>query len=318
MEPMIRKIRDKQIAPTTMRALQQAGLLAVIYVGLIFLLPASQATMKAYGISAFEYHIVLFAVTLPLILAWTAAFVGYAKLRQYVDLIIKTPEGAHFESLATGCKWLAWSLPLTAIFSLALNSIANQWPSFYHPSIIAGNYLTLLFAIVAFSIIGNSSRGLMKQGKLLLSLIGIRVIMLVFLIIGVLYCLLTFQHFDLTNLGATSNPYFLPIWLMVVSVVIPYLYSWFTGLLAAYEIILYSQHANGVLYRQALRLLAIGLVTIIVSSIALQYMSTVQPRVGHLVLSYKVVLSSLFRIIGGAGFVLLAIGAIRLKKIEEV
>jgi hypothetical protein len=105
---------------------------------------------------------------------------------------------------------------------------------------------------------------------------------------------------------------------MVVSVIIPYLYAWFVGLLAAYEIMLFSRHSKGVLYRQSLSLLALGLVVIIASSIALQYMNSIQPRVGHLMLSYHLIITSIFRIIGGGGFVLLAVGANRLKKIEEV
>jgi hypothetical protein len=105
---------------------------------------------------------------------------------------------------------------------------------------------------------------------------------------------------------------------MVLSVIVPYLYAWFVGLLAAYEITLFSKHIKGVLYRQALGLLAAGLITIIASFIALQYLNGIQPRVGYLLINYQLVLSSIFRIIGAGGFVMLTIGAARLKKIEDV
>jgi hypothetical protein len=309
---------NRQTAQLTTQALQRAAGLVLVYVLLILLLPASHATIRAYHLSTLEYHTILFAVTLPSMLAWLAAFFGYAKLRQYVYSIRKTPEGAYFDKLATGCAWLAWSLPLAAILSLLLSGLANQWPSFYPTSIILSNYLNLLFPLIAFSIIGIASRGLVNQSKLKFSLTSVRVIMVLFLIVGVLYCYLTFKHFDLTSLGSTHNPYFLPIWLMVLSVIIPYLYAWFVGLLAAYEITLFSQEADGVLYRQALRLLVLGLIVVIASSIALQYMSGIRPRVGHLIFGYQIVVTSIFRLIGGGGFVLLAMGASRLKKIEEV
>jgi hypothetical protein len=309
---------DKRTAQLTTRALQIAIFLAFIYIALIFLLPANKATMRAYHLSTLEYRTTLFAVMLPAVITWLAAFFGYAKLRQYVYLVRKTSEGAYFDKLATGCTWLAWSLPLPAILSLLLNAVANKWPAVYPSSIIFSNYLNLLLPLIAFSIIGTASRGLVRSAKLNFSLASVRVIMLLFLTAGVLYCYLTFQRFNLTSLSSTHNPYFLPIWLMVLSVIIPYLYAWFVGLLAAYEIALFSKYIEGVLYRQALRLLVAGLTTIIVSSVALQYMNGVQPRVGHLVLGYQLVLSSIFRIIGGGGFVLLAIGAIRLKRIEEV
>ena len=309
---------EKRTAQLTTRALQRASFLALIYIALIFLLPPSQAAMRAYHLSTLEYRAILFSVTLPSLVAWLAAFIGYSKLRQYVSSIRETPEGAYFDKLATGCAWLAWSLPLPAIVSLLLSAIANKWPAFYPSSIIASNYLNLFLPLIAFSIIGTASRGLVSQAKLRFSLASVRIIMLLFLAAGVLYCYLTFRQFDLTSLGSTHNPYFLPIWLMVLSVIVPYLYAWFVGLLAAYEITLFSKHIKGVLYRQALGLLAAGLITIIASFIALQYLNGIQPRVGYLLINYQLVLSSIFRIIGAGGFVMLTIGAARLKKIEDV
>jgi hypothetical protein len=309
---------DKQTAHLITQALQRAGGLALIYTVLIFLLPASHAALRTYHLSALEYRTILFAVALPLMIAWTAAFIGYARLRQYVYSVRETPEGVYFDKLATGCSWLAWSLPVPVIFSLLLNSIANQWPGFYPTSIIIGNYLNLVLPLVAFSVIGIASRGLVNQAKLKFSTASIRVIMMLFLAAGVLYCYLTFRHFDLSSLGSTHNPYFLPIWLMVISVIIPYLYAWFIGLLAAYEITLFGQQTDGVLYRQALHILVLGLIVIIASSITLQYTGGIRPRIGHLVFDYQLVWASIFRLLGGGGFILLAIGASRLKKIEEV
>jgi hypothetical protein len=142
--------------------------------------------------------------------------------------------------------------------------------------------------------------------------------MLVFVVGGVLYCYLTFRRFDPSSLGSTNNPYALPIWLMLLTVIIPYLYAWFVGLLAAYEITTYTKQVRGVLYKQALHLLVIGLLAVIIGSITLQYVSSVAPAAGHLTLNYRLLLITLFRVVDGIGFVLIAIGALRLRKIEEV
>jgi hypothetical protein len=217
-----------------------------------------------------------------------------------------------------GCGWLAWSLPVSALLMLVLSAAADQWPSLYSAAVIISNYVNMALSVIAFSIIGGASRGLVNQAKLKFSLGSVRSIIVLFLIAGVTYCYLTFRHFDLTSLNSTHNSYYLAIWLMVISVMIPYLYAWFSGLLAAYEIDLFSKRADGVLYRQALRLLVIGLLTIIISFVALQYMNSLHPGIGPLSLNYQTVLTLIFRIIGGAGFILLALGALRLKKIEEV
>jgi hypothetical protein len=302
----------------TTRALQQYMFLAILYVVLIFLLPANKHTLQAYRITSVEYHILLFAVSLPSIVVWLAAFVGFVKLRQYSHSISKTPEGIHFEQLAKGSMWLAWSLPLPVIASLLLNALSDKWPHFHPTAIILSNYVNLVMPLVAFSLAAQASRGLLATTRLKLSLVNVRFIVLGFVTVGVLYCLLTFRRFDLTSLSATNNPYFLPIWLMVVSVTVPYLYAWFIGTLAAYEITLFSKQVPGVLYRQALRLLVGGLLAVVLSSIALQYLNSVEPRTGYLTLDYKLVWTTIFRVVGGAGFILLAIGAARLKKIEEV
>ncbi len=309
---------SKLTANYIQRALQSSALLVLIYTVLIFLLPINQDTMQAYHLSSIDYRIITFIIALPAMLSWFAAFVGYVELHQYAHYIRKTTEGEHFNRLATGCAWLAWSLPLPVILALLLNAASGKWPSFHGPAVIISNYVNLLLPLIAFSIIGAASRGLVGDAKLKFSLASARVIIILFLSAGVLYCYLTFRHFNSTSLASTDNPYFLPLWLMVLTVTIPYLYAWFVGLLAAYEITLFSKHLDGVLYRQALRLLVGGLIAVIISSIALQYINSVQPRVGNLMVDYRLALSTLFRIIGGIGFVLLAMGALRLKKIEEV
>jgi hypothetical protein len=308
----------KETTRLTSSALQHYILLALFYIFLIFLLPASTITMRDYHLSVFEYHIVTFAIALPALVVWLAAFIGYAKLREYAQAIRKTPEGIYFDQLAEGCTWLAWSLPISTIIPTILNAVANKYPGFHASAIIISNYLSLVLPLIGFSVIASASRGLIGNIKVKLSLANARVIILGFLILGVLYCFLTFSRFDLNSLGSTSNPYFLPAWLMVITVTVPYLYAWFMGILGVYEMTLFSKHVRGVLYRQALGFVVGGLLAVILSSVALQYINSVEPRVGHLVFSYKLVLVSLFRIVGGGGFILIALGANRLQKIEEV
>ncbi len=304
--------------PTSNQALTRFVAMASLYVLLIFLLPPSHSSLHDYHLTALQYRIVLLSLTLPTLVVWFAAFLGYYKLRQYAILIRETPEGPAFHKLATGCLWLALSLPLTAITGLLLSAAANHWNGFQSTSIITGNYLHLILPLIAFSIIGSASRELVNSNKLKFSFGTTRIIMVLFLAAGVVYCYLTFRQFSLTSLHASDNPYFLPLWLMVVTIIIPYLYVWFIGLLAAYEIMLYSKHIHGLLYRRSLKLMVAGLIAVITSSIALQYLNSVQPRVGHLILDYRLLINTLFSVVGGIGFVLLAMGAARLKRIEEV
>lgn len=300
------------------RVMQKAGLLIAFYVVLLFLLPVNKESLATYHINMFQDRIINFVIVMPSFLVWLVAFMSYAILRQYANAISKAPEGQYFDKLATGCFWLAWSLPVAAIFALILNGIADKWSGFQPTAVIVTNYVGLILPLIGLSIVGAASRGLINKAKIKHSLSDARFIIFIFLIAGVLYCYFTFKHFDLTSLSSTNNPFYLPIWLMAFTVIIPYLYAWFIGLLASYEIMLLRHQVSGVLYRQALKYLAGGLVIIIGSLIALQYLHGTSAHPDHLMLDYRLAFKITFEVLVGIGFVLLGFGAYRLKRIEEL
>lgn len=312
---MTETIQDQSSVPSVLR---RFALLAMLYSALILLLPVSEITLKVYSLTSAEYHLLLFTIALPSFLAWFAAFIGYARLYDYANSVGSTVEGASYKQLARGCTWLAWALPVPTILTLLLNSASYRYVQFHPTAIIISNFIALIMPLIAFVLIGNAARTLTATGTVPFSLAKARGVIALFAIGGLTYVYLTFTHFDLESINATDNPYFLPLWLMLLTIIIPYLYTWFTGLLAAFEVYLFSRNVRGVLYRQALQLLVAGIVTVVISSIALQYINSASPRTGYLALNYKLVVVSLFRIIAGLGFVLVAVGANKLKKIEEV
>lgn len=294
------------------------SLLIFFYTLLIFIFPANAATTHAYHLSATEYRIILFAFSLPSFFVWFTGFIGYAALRHYAYAIRKTAEGPQFKQLADGVTWLVWSMPVPTIMSLILNDIANHSHNFHPSAIIIINYVSLFLPLAAFTAISMAARNLHETTKQKMSRVHARVAMTLFIIFGVLYCYLTFHHLGITSLSSSHNLYFLPAWLLVLSLIMPYLYAWFVGALGAYKLALFGKNMPGLLYRKALLYIAWGIVAVIASSIALQYVNSVVPRTGHLVLDYRFGLNVLFRVISGVGFIMLAVGANRLKKIEEV
>jgi hypothetical protein len=110
----------------------------------------------------------------------------------------------------------------------------------------------------------------------------------------------------------------MPVWLAVLTVIIPYLYAWFVGIMSAYEITLHAKGVKGLLYRKALMNIVTGLLAVVLSFIAVQYLNNAWQMPAHVIFTGHLVVSTIFRIIGGAGYILMAIGANRLKRIEEV
>jgi hypothetical protein len=282
------------------------------------LLPANKVAVHNYHLTSAGYHSLLLAILLPYIGIWFAAFYGSAKLHDYAELIKKTPEGLGFTLIAKGFQWLAWGLPVPALISLWLNSIANAHPGFLPSALIITNYINVVVALVAFHLIGQGTRDLTTLTKSRLNAAEARTILLIFLTLGVAFCFFIFRHLNLHSLGSTDNPYYLPAWILIPTLIIPYLYAWFTGLLAAYEIILYGRHVSGVFYRQALSLLASGMTSVIASLIFVQYLRSIAPRAGHLSLNATLLLINIIFIFMAIGFVLMSFAASKLKRIEEV
>lgn len=311
-------ITTSKFADRTLRTMQYCIALALLYIVLIFILPINHATMAHYHLSPISYRIATAAVAVPTIAVWFAAFWGYAKLREYSRYIAKTKEGPYFDRLAIGCTWLAWSLPVTTTSSFVLSSAADEWPNFHPASEIMANYIALIVSFFAFIIIGSAAKGMIGKFRLNLSLMSARLTMTIFLAGGIAYCALIFHKLNITSLVNTNNPYYLPVWLLILSVMVPYLYAWFIGLLAAYEISLFSINVKGLLYRKALLYMVTGLVAVILGSIALQYLDSVTSHTADLLFNYKLLLTLVIRIVSGIGFFILALGASRLQKIEEV
>ena len=293
------------------------GLTAAFFC-LVALLPASQEVMANYDLSARQYHILLFLVELPLAAIWFAAFYSYGRLRNYARAIAQTPEGQGFSALAVGGRWLALGLVIPTIISLTANGIANRHPSFHSTAIIVSNYLNVVFPLLAFGAIARGSHALTLMQRTRPSLSSIRLMMVAFIMLGVGYCLFTFQHLDLHDASTTLNPYFLPLWLVMPTLMVPYLYTWFIGLFAAQELSVLAQHVKGVLYRQSLRLLAVGVSLVVAGSIGQQYFRAITPRVGHLSLSAVLVTTYLIYVVIVGGFILMSLGAYRLKRIEDI
>lgn len=299
-------------------ALRNYALFTAAYLLLILVLPANKVAMHNYGLSSATYHMLMLVVILPLIGIWFGAFYSYARLRQYSDAIVDAPEGKDFSKLAHGFSVLAIGSAASAILALILNTIGNSSTGFYPAAVIINNYTGIIVPLIAFSLISVGTRSLNLRNNISNGGTGSKLLVFIFMIFGVLYCYITFSHLHLGSAASTNNPYYLPVWLMIATIIVPSLYTWFIGILAAYEMYLYSKHIQGLFYQHAMRLLSYGVIAVITSSIVVQYFHTATPRTGHLPLSSALMIVYLALVFMALGYVLLSLGARQLRKIEEV
>jgi hypothetical protein len=112
--------------------------------------------------------------------------------------------------------------------------------------------------------------------------------------------------------------YHLPLVVVLLTLVIPYIYMWYTGLLAAYKLYLYRQKVAGIVYRKSWGMLAFGISVIIGIQIVLQCIVTLTTQVNKLSLGWLLIFIYALLILIAIGYALIARGAKDLQKIEEV
>ena len=289
------------------------GAFAFLYILLAIFLPPNTAIIQTYNLSNTEYHTLMVLVGLPMVAVWFAAFYGYIKLAQYARSIRSHPEGKAFRHLARGVKWLAWGLPACNNLNALLGGLAHSFHGFLPAAIIISHYAFLAIALLAFTAMANGARELADiHGKLpTKQVIRISIILLIALSVAYTY---------VTTHSVTShrNPYHLPVWLILLTIIIPYLYAWIMGLVAAFQIAAYRRSVSGLLYQRALSMLASGAMMAIVAAIIYQYVSGSSAYLRRIHLNGSLLLLYLILLVYAAGFVLMARGAQRLRRIEEV
>jgi hypothetical protein len=221
--------------PPVRAAIRNYLIFAVVFLLLIIFLPANRAFLDAYHLTSKQYHGLLFLAELPLLAVWFGAFLGYAKLEEYAFTLIGTKEGDAYARMSAGAKWLAFGIALPTIVFFVFSSFAGNHPAWQSAAIILSNYVGLALSLTAFLKMSEGTRKLRLTRKIHQPASAIRWLQLLFAVLGALYCLLIFRQLDLSSLGSTNNPYYLPVWLLVLTLIVPYLYAWFLGLLTAFD-----------------------------------------------------------------------------------
>lgn len=141
-----------------------------------------------------------------------------------------------------------------------------------------------------------------------------------FVVFALLYTWFVFQNRYRT---VSDNPLIQPVYylsdsLIATTIIVPYVVAWLLGSLAASNILSYSHHAPGSIYRLFLKRFAIGSVLVISLSAFLQVISQFSEFWATLGLGSILILIYVILLVLLVGYGLIASGARRLARIEEV
>jgi hypothetical protein len=293
-------------------------LLVVIYALQSVLFATNKATLAKYHISQAAAHALVLTIAIPYIVIWIVGFIGYERLVRYVTAIRKSADGAAFQTIALGIMLLVLWLPFTTVVSGQFSHIYQSHHSLTGGLTIINNYLNLAILIPAFWLVRKGSRQLLaviKQHEY----VSFRTV--IFMITFAALYVMVVLHDPARRVATGSAPvaaYYESDWLLIITIIIPRLIMWFLGIQAVHNIYRFMYRVKGAIYKDAIRGLANGICAVIITSMALRLVQSLGTQIGKLSLAFLLIVVYALLALISLGYILIAVSARRLRKIEEL
>jgi hypothetical protein len=300
-----------QLKPGT--KLFNSYLIFLVLYALFTLLPKPAAvTLLQYHVSELRYRIIELTVIITLGFIWYVALRGYAQLSAYADLIRTETDGKQVARLSRGVFLIALWLPVSNVLSSILNFIALHHPGFVSAANIIDNYVSLIIPLAGFVFVSLGAHGLsgIVRKHPTYRALNVLVLLIIYGGLGYYHLVITIPHRSLV--------YHLPVALILSTIVAPYLYMWYLGLKASYEISNYQRKIRGEVYKLAWQRLGFGLGWLIGTSVVFQYLTALTWHLLNLSIYWLLAIIYGLLLILALGFVFIGQGTKRLQRIEEV
>jgi heme/copper-type cytochrome/quinol oxidase subunit 2 len=294
---------------------------SLVYLALTLFTPPDSKGLERYGLTEFNAKLIGLTFVIPLIAIWYTAIYGFIKLRSYAQSIRDSKDGQALMTMTQGLLVLSLGLPISSLISSFFTLLVrnNLIPLFVQT--ITSSYVSIIISVIAYWFLFFGSKKLYELAKKKKVKAGNKLFFWLFLIPTVIAYVYLVIDSRVTGVSAQSNPPaidLLPIPVVFLTIVFPYILAWFLGYKAAFNILSYKDTINGSIYKKALSFLALGIVSLIFSSIFIQFLTASSQLWQHLKLGPLLGVIYLLLIVIAAGYLFIAYGAKRLKKIEEV
>lgn len=293
--------------------------LSLLYAGLNFLLPESQASKDKFALSGAQLQLLKLSIVLPVIAIWMVAYYGYSRVSNYAHSVRESEEGKAWQYLSWGLLGLALWLPISSNLGQVFTYIHDQNADLVPSMVILRNYLNILLLAPIFYLLYKGARLLSGNIEKPLQSISKGYGGIALFISGGLFAYLTLTNPNKSSAidAATPGSYYLPDWLLIITIIIPYIIIFFLGLRAVQEIYHYRINVKGTLYRDSLRLLADGIGLVALTVLLLRFMASLT-HISNANLNTLMAIVYFLVFIIAAGYASIALGAKRLQRLEEV
>jgi hypothetical protein len=294
----------------------------VITLVISFNADSSEAITK-YHVTRSSLNVLLVVLSIPSLFIWAALVYAVMTFYSYARLIGNSKDGVAF-------RWIGHALALSLVGMIASNFF-NQIRNFKDSAgntvistdqgVIAANYLAVSVALFTSWFFLRGSMTLLESIKQKTSVGKLfQKAWLPMLLISGFYVVLVFSNQDrtvATHASVTRPTYALSDPLIILTIVVPYIVSWFFGLLAIVGITRFQHETNGIVYKRVFRKLALGLSLIIGLTISLQLLTQFTGFLSNSKLSAILGIITIIYIVIIAAYVFIARAAARLSLIES-
>lgn len=298
-------------------------LFVAIYFYIAFSSPIKETTHR-YKISPLTLRLIDVTILLPIVVIWAVAFYGYGRFANYVKTIKDHEDGKRLVWVSRGILVLAFTLPITEIVSSSQQLYSYKHLAFIPRMVIINNYIGVGLALITYILLSYGSRRLLKSTRDLKTLLIAEKatfwVIILFVILSRMY-----QFFVLrepNKYGPLNVPnhglFYLPDFMIVLTILIPYMIAWLLGILASVYLYLYQRRLKGIIYKQGFRYIALGIAWLVGTNIIIQMLILIQASLVKLSIAPILLILYLLILLYIVGYALVALGAKRLNKIEVV
>jgi hypothetical protein len=291
------------------------SILTIAYLAENFLPKPDKMVLNKYHLSLAGYHWLVYPLVTLLVLIWLASLYGSLRVKSYSKLIKSSHDGRGMNRISNGLLVLTLSLPLNSNISYVVNHFGRRHADLLPTMTIINNYIVLALAATAFTLLFSGSQDLHRLIRGRIRQLPPMVWQGFFILFSSLYSYFIIAQPIHTPLARRA--YFLPDWLLALTIAAPYVFFWYLGARAAYNIYLYRSNINGSLYKSALNFVALGIAVVVLGSVLTRVFISISTTITNLKLTpILIIIYGLLSVIA-AGYILIAIGAKKLRRIEE-
>ncbi len=284
-----------------------------LYCGVTLLTP-QDPSVNRFNISPITLNLVIISVTIPYLICWLFAALGWFHIREFTRKKSAGLERDGFAKIKWGLLALVASLIVPTVVQVAYRYIAHDtagasWNIFY-------NYLGIFFPLVGFLLMFiGSAQIVSKITPKITWLSRTTTALFPVALFSVFYLFMVFAN---PSRQVSSDPsveptYFLPDPMIIGTIILPVVATWFFGLLMVLNLQHYS-HYSKTIYRPGLVSFYNGVIVIVAITMLTQVLASLGgSRLSNLNLGAILAIVYIFLGILAAGYGLIAHGAKKLQ-----